>query len=145
MTSTRAGSAIPASARKRDRSTAEAPAADWARAARYLPRAQSLRIELHSGVCIEIPASMIEVLANASASQRAALEVAEDGYAIFWPLLDEGVTVPNLVAGTMGPGAWMRELGRHRGSVRSPRKAAAARANGRKGGRPRQSADARAR
>jgi len=79
MTSTRTGSAIPASARKRDRSTAEAPAADWARSARYLPRARSVRIELHSGVCIEVPARLIEVLADASPRQRAALEVAEDG------------------------------------------------------------------
>lgn len=145
MTSTRTASAISKNASKRDRSSAGTPAADWARSARYLPRAQALRIELGSGVCIEVPASMIEVLADAAPRQRAALELAESGYAIWWPLLDEGVTVPNLVAGTLGSRAWMRELGRHGGSVRSPRKAAAARENGRKGGRPRKSVEARTR
>ena len=145
MTSTRTVDTTSANAGKRRRSSAETPAADWARDARYLPRTQTLRIELHSGVCVEVPATLIEVLADAAPKQRATLELAEDGYAIWWPLLDEGVTVPNLVAGALGSRAWMRELGRHGGSARSPRKAAAARVNGRKGGRPRKSAGTRTR
>lgn len=118
---------------------------DWARSATYLPRARVLRVELRSGVCVEVPVRLIQVIAKATPKQRAALELAEDGYAIWWPLLDEGVTVPNLVAGTLGSRVWMRALGRLGGSARSPRKTAAARANGRKGGRPRKAATSRAR
>jgi hypothetical protein len=49
--------------------------------------------------------------------------------------------VPALVAGRFGSRAWMvRELARHAGQAKSPAKAAAAKANGAKGGRPRKSA-----
>ena len=43
--------------------------------------------------------------------------------------------------GIFGTKAWMNELARRAGSVTSPAKAAAARANGAKGGRPRKVAN----
>jgi len=46
--------------------------------------------------------------------------------------------VPALVSGIFGTRAWMtRELARAAGRTKSPAKAAAARSNGAKGGRPR--------
>lgn len=56
---------------------------------------------------------------------------------IYWECLDVGFSVPNLIAGSFGTKAWMRELGRAGGRVRSPAKTAAVRENGKKGGRPR--------
>lgn len=105
-------------------------------AARYLARTRALRVGLDSGVSIEIPVNSIQILAGASGRERSTIRIEEGGYALFWPLLDEGLAVPNLIAGSLGTRMWMRELARLGGSVTSPRKKAAARANGRKGGRP---------
>ncbi|MFX1695449.1 hypothetical protein [Paraburkholderia sp. A1RO-5L] len=61
------------------------------------------------------------------------------GQTIYFPQLDLLVWALGLLQGFYGPKAWMRELARAMGSVTSPAKAAAARANGRKavGGRAR--------
>lgn len=107
-----------------------------AAAARYLARMRALRVELDSGVCIEIPVNSIQILAGATSRERRTIRIEEGGYALYWPLLDEGLAVPNLIAGSLGTRMWMRELARLGGSVTSPRKKAAAQENGRKGGRP---------
>ena len=60
---------------------------------------------------------------------------------LHWPRLDADVYVPGLMAGALGSRAWMaRELGAQGGRTSTPAKAAAARANGAKGGRPRKRA-----
>jgi hypothetical protein len=59
------------------------------------------------------------------------------GYGLYWPALDLDVSMPGLVAGCFGSRAWMSALGRRGGTVSSPAKRRTARANGRKGGRPR--------
>jgi hypothetical protein len=105
-------------------------------AARYLARTRALRVGLDSGVYIEIPVNSIQILAGATSRERSAIRIEEGGYALYWPLLDEGLAVPNLIAGSLGTRVWMRELARLGGSVTSPLKKAAAQANGRKGGRP---------
>jgi hypothetical protein len=57
---------------------------------------------------------------------------------LHWPALDVDLFVPGLVVGIFGTRAWMtRELARVAGQTTSPAKAAAARSNGAKGGRPR--------
>ncbi len=129
--------------RIRDRIDAEyeslrvVPGEDWAQSARYRSRRRVLRLELRSGVALEIPVRMIQILARASPVERAKVRVEGRGLSLYWPLLDEGLSVPNLVAEVFGTQIWMRELARRGGSVKSVRKAAAARANGIKGGRPR--------
>jgi hypothetical protein len=58
--------------------------------------------------------------------------------------LDVDLSVPGLIAGVFGGGAWMRQLGRQMGkkggSARTQSKARAARENGKRGGRPRKTA-----
>ena len=56
---------------------------------------------------------------------------------LHWPKLDADLTVAGLLAGIFGSRMWMRELASTGGKAVSERKAAAARANGAKGGRPR--------
>ena len=64
------------------------------------------------------------------------------GYGLHWEKLDADLSIPALIVGIFGSKAWMQELARRGGASTSPAKAAAARANGAKGGRPRKSASA---
>jgi len=59
------------------------------------------------------------------------------GYGLHREALDVDLSIPGLLAGLFGTKAYMA---RHAGRATSPAKAAAARANGAKGGRPRKSA-----
>ena len=69
------------------------------------------------------------------------MEVDGLGFNLHWPALDVDLYVPALVAGIFGTQAWMtRQLARAAGQATSPAKAAAARSNGAKGGRPRKAA-----
>ena len=80
-------------------------------------------------------------MARASDAALADVAILGRGYALHWPRLDADFTVPGLLMGVFGTRAWMAsELARRAGQSRSPAKAAAARANGRKGGRPRRTA-----
>lgn len=110
---------------------------DLAVSAEYNARARRLRIELASGVGLAVPVDRIEGLARAKASVIRSVRIEGGGYGLYWPALDLDVSVPGLVAGCFGSRAWMSALGRRGGTVSSPAKRRAARANGRKGGRPR--------
>jgi hypothetical protein len=72
-----------------------------------------------------------------SISGLAQVELIGGGYGIGWDELDEHVTVPGLLNGVFGAAKWMALLA---GKTASPAKAAAARSNGAKGGRPRKTA-----
>ena len=108
----------------------------FALSAHFDSRRKRLHIELASGRAVAIPVAEIEGLSSAKPSQIRAVKLAGRGYGLHWPALDLDLAVPDLVAGCFGTKAWMRSLARHAGKVKSEAKAAAARANGRKGGRP---------
>ena len=61
---------------------------------------------------------------------------------LHWEKLDADLSIASLVVGIFGSHAWMREIARRGGAVSTLAKAAAARANGAKGGRPKKSASA---
>jgi hypothetical protein len=85
--------------------------------------------------------SLVQDLQGAEEHDLAGVQVDGLGFNLHWPALDVDLFVPGLVAGRFGSRAWMiRELARHAGRAKSPAKAAAAKANGAKGGRPRKSA-----
>jgi len=76
-------------------------------------------------------------LEGATEDQLAGVEVLGAGSGLHWEALDVDLSVPALLAGLFGTRAHMARRG---GQATSPAKAAAARANGAKGGRPRKSA-----
>ena len=109
-----------------------------ASSARYDRRTGRVRVELTNGCSFTFPPRALQGMAQANEAELADVEIAGVGHALHWPRLDADFTVPGLLMGVFGTRAWMAsELARHAGQSRSAAKAAAARANGRRGGRPR--------
>jgi hypothetical protein len=110
----------------------------FAVSARYDRRAGRIVVNLNTGVQIAFPTRLAEGLAEASPDDLAEIEISPAGLGLHWPKLDADVYVPALLQGVFGSKRWMAaELGAAGGKARSRAKAAAARENGRKGGRPR--------
>ena len=116
--------------------------AGYAISARYDRRRARVIVELSTGVQLAIPVDRLEGLAGAAADALADIEISPAGLGLHWPQLDADVYLPALLQGMFGSRTWMAaQLGSAGGQARSPAKAAAARANGRKGGRPPRSAN----
>ena len=113
--------------------------------AAFLASGQALRIELTNGASLTVPVRLIPGLEHASAQDLRQVEVLGLGGGLHWEALDLDLSVPALVASLFGGASWMTELGRVGGRRASATKAAAARKNGRKGGRPRGRASTAAR
>ena len=108
-----------------------------AAAARYDPAADRIVIDLTNGTTFAFPPRLAQGLEHGSAEELADMELSGGGYGIHWPRLDADLTVPGLLNGVFGTAKWMAA---HAGTAKSPAKAAAARRNGAKGGRPRKAA-----
>jgi hypothetical protein len=105
-------------------------------AARY-DRGQII-IDLSTGYQVSFAAARAQGLAGASSSDLAEIEITPSGYGLHWPRLDADLWLPALLEGVFGSRAWMAaRLGAEGGKVTSNAKAAAARENGKRGGRPR--------
>lgn len=106
--------------------------------ARYDQRADRVVIALDTGVELAFPPHLAEGLGEASADDLAEIELSPSGLGLHWPRLDADLYVPALLQGLFGSKTWMAaQLGAAGGKTRSAAKTAAARENGRKGGRPR--------
>lgn len=120
-----------------------ARAAGYAVSARYDRRTRRVIVSLNSGVEIAFPVSLAEGLADAAPAHLAKIEISPSGLGLHWPQLDIDFYVPALLQGVFGSPRWMAaQLGGAGGRSRSAAKVKAARANGRKGGRPRKTASA---
>lgn len=106
--------------------------------AHYERRTGRVVVDLTNGCSFVFPARSLQGLAQATDAELADIEILGSGHGLHWPALDADFTVPGLLMGVFGTRAWMMsELARRAGQTKSKAKAAAARANGRKGGRPR--------
>lgn len=124
-------------AQERGAATAKRPAA---LSAKYKPRTKRLDITLTNGISLLVPVAFIEGLHSAAPADLREIEIFGLGSALVFPALDVVVSVHGLIDGVFGSKAWMRDIGRSGGSVKSEAKSAAARENGKKGGRPRKAA-----
>lgn len=91
-------------------------------------------VELTNGSTFSFPAALAQGLETATPDQLAAIEILGAGYGLHWEALDVDLSIPGLCSGLFGTKA---HIARQAGRATSPAKAAAARANGAKGGRPR--------
>jgi len=115
-----------------------------ASAVRYDRKSGRVSVELANGCIYGFPAKLVQDLHRSSHDDLERVEVDGAGFNLHWPTLGVDLYVPALVARTFGTRAWMaREFARMAGRSTSAAKAAAARANGAKGGRPRKASDNR--
>lgn len=115
--------------------------AGYASSARYDRRRARVIVRLNTGLELTFPARLAQGLSDASPDDLADIEISGAGLGLHWPKLDADLYIPALMQGIFGSKSWMaRELGAVGGRTRTAAKAAAARSNGLKGGRPRKSA-----
>lgn len=113
----------------------------YATSARYNRQRGRVIVALSTGVELTFPASMAQGLADADDADLAVIEISPSGLGLHWPRLDADLYVPALMQGIFGSKAWMaREMGASGGRARSAAKSAAARENGKRGGRPKRNA-----
>ena len=105
--------------------------------ARYDCDADAIDLKFSAGGSMSIPRRIVPGLERASASKMEPIVVLPAGDALSWPSLDVDIYVPGLVESAFGTRLFAASTGRRGGRRRSKTKAAAARANGAKGGRPR--------
>ena len=111
--------------------------------ARYNRRRGRVIMQLSTGVEVTFPVRLAEGLAGAEADDLGEIEISPTGLGLHWPRLDADLYVPALLHGVFGSRSWMAsQMGAAGGKVRSSAKTTAARENGRKGGRPRRTANA---
>lgn len=95
-------------------------------------------VDFGDGTEFAFPPSRAQGLSGASPADLADIEVTPSGLGLHWPRLDADLHVPALLQGLFGSKRWMAQsLGRQGGQATSEKKRAAARANGKAGGRPR--------
>lgn len=91
-------------------------------------------VDFANGATFLVPARALEGLEQATSDELAEVELlGETG--LHWEALDVDYTIQGLMAGIFGSRAFI-EAQRRGGQSRSPAKAAASRANGARGGRP---------
>jgi hypothetical protein len=104
------------------------------------PGLDLLILKLSDGHRQLIPREDLQGLQSATKEQIERVKILGNGTGLHWPALNLDLYVPSLLRRIYGTERWMAEIGRTGGLVKSTAKKKAARANGLKGGRPRQKA-----
>jgi len=106
--------------------------------ARYERKRDRVVIGLNTGIEVAFRPRDAQGLERAKPDQLDTIEISPSGLGIHFPKLDADINLPALLEGFLGSKRWIAaEHGKIGGSVSSTAKAAAARRNGKLGGRPR--------
>lgn len=126
---------IDAAAKRSEASRTENPKAI---AARYDATSGLVEIAMANGAFFSFPPRLAQALQGATIIQLKDVEILGAGTGLHFPAIDADLYIPALIEGVFGSKAWMASrMGQQGGLARTDRKASAARANGKLGGRPR--------
>jgi H+/Cl- antiporter ClcA len=108
-----------------------------ATAARYDRRTGRIFIQLSTGLQVAFRPNDAQGLENAKAQHLCKIEITPSGLGIHFPQIDADIYLPALLGAFLGSKRWMASaLGKAGGKAMSDAKRAAARRNGKLGGRP---------
>lgn len=93
-------------------------------------------IGLSSGLELSFSPSTVQGLENTQPADLSEIEISPSGLGLYFPKVDTDLYIPSLLHGLLGTEKWMSENGRKGGSAKTEAKSAAARRNGKLGGRP---------
>lgn len=114
--------------------------------ARYDRRSDRIVVTLNSGMELAFPPHIAQGLEHAKPADLKKIEISPSELGIHFPDVDAHLYLPALMQGIFGSESWIAaRLGAAGGRARSAAKTTAARANGKKGGRPRKVAARRER
>jgi len=102
----------------------------------YDAEQQAIVLKFRGGASMRIPRQTLPDLDRLPASGLKAIVISPAGDALSWPALGVDVYVPGLVERAFGTRLFAAATGQRGGRRKSKAKAAAAKANGSKGGRP---------
>jgi hypothetical protein len=106
--------------------------------AKFDKRLGKVVVELSSGLMVGFRPEDAQGLERARVEDLAKIEITPSGFGLHFPKLDADLYIPALLEGFFGSKKWAAaRLGTSGGIARSKVKAAASRANGLLGGRPR--------
>ena len=94
-------------------------------------------VEFNDGTEFRFPPCVAQGLGSATPEELIEVQITPSGLGLHWESLDADLLIPELMKGIYGTQQWMAEMGAKGGRAKSSAKAAAARKNGTKGGRPR--------
>jgi hypothetical protein len=123
---------------KRLRAESEAVSARFPMANRayYDSACREIVVEFSNGAKFIFPSDQGQGLQGATEEQLSKIEIFPSGTGLRWPELDVDLSIPHLMEGIFGTKLWMKEMTAKGGRSTSDAKKAAARVNGKKGGRP---------
>jgi len=104
---------------------------------KYDRRIYRIVIALSSGLELSFSPKSAQGLEHAHPNELVDIEITPSGLGIHFPKLDADIYIPALLEGFLGSNKWLAEQGRKGGKASTVAKAAAARVNGKLGGRPR--------
>jgi hypothetical protein len=107
--------------------------------ASYNRKGDTLDLTLRNGITVCLPRLGIWEIAKATPSEVASVELWGEDETIAFPAIDMHIYGPRLITDELAS-LFAKTMGRKTRGVRTPKKAAASRKNGRKGGRPRKKA-----
>ena len=111
-------------------------------AARYDRRIGRVVVNLSTGLEIAFRPHDVQGLEHAKPEHLASIEITPSGLGLHFPSLDADLYLPALLDGLLGSRRWMAAaMGRAGGRATTDAKSAAARTNGRLGGRPKKIVD----